>query len=98
MTAETNTCPLCGRPFGSDINEHHLIPKTFKGKGTITLHRLCHNQIHHYISEREMEKYYHTVERLLEHENVQKFVNWVKNKDPDFYIMTRDTKARNRKR
>jgi len=96
----TDTCPICDRELGQDINEHHLFPKTFKNKNfaTITLHRLCHDQLHHSITEREMLKYYHTVERLREHEDIEKFRNWVKNKHPDFYIMIRDTKNRNRQR
>ena len=45
-----------------------------------------------------MLKYYHTIERLLEHEEIQKFIKWVKNKDPEFYIKHKETKARKSKR
>ena len=84
-------------PAGS-CNEHHLIPATFKGKDTVTLHIGCHDKLHHVFSEKEMEHYYHTIERLLEHEEIQKFVIWVKNKPPEFYVKHKDTKERKRKR
>ena len=51
-------CPLCNRELGTEwIDEHHLIPKTFKGKETITLHRICHEKIHSTFSERELYNY-----------------------------------------
>lgn len=95
---ETKTCPICSRPLGNDVNEHHLIPRTFKGKDTITLHRICHDALHRLISEREMQHHYHTVERLLEHEGVLTFVAWVRKKDPDFYMSMEESKDRKRKR
>lgn len=92
-------CPLCGRemPEGSS-NDHHLIPSTFGGKEKITLHKVCHDKLHHTFSEREMEHYYHTVERFLEHEEIQKFVKWVRKQPDDYYSKHKDTKDRKRKR
>ncbi len=92
-------CPLCNRPMpDGSYNEHHLIPATFKGKKTVTLHNFCHSKLHHCFSEREMQHYYHTIERLLEHEEIQKFVKWVKKYPPDFISKNKDTKDRKRKR
>ncbi len=84
-------------PKGS-YNEHHLIPATFKGKEKIVLHKICHAKLHSAITEREMEHYYNTVERLLEHEEIQKFVKWVKKQPDDFYSKNKETKERKRKR
>lgn len=92
-------CPLCNRPRPEGTyNEHHLIPATFKGKEKISLHKICHEKLHHTFSEREMQHYYHTIERLLEHEEIQKFVKWIKKHPPEFYIQHKDTKDRKRKR
>lgn len=93
-----DTCPLCGRPLANSWNEHHLIPKTFKGKDTVRLHKICHSKIHSVFTERELFTYYHTIERILENEHMQKFVKWVSNKDPDFYQKTKDLNDRKRKR
>ena len=79
-------CPLCGRALvpGPTINEHHMVPRSHRGRDTVTMHRICHGKIHTVFSERELAAYYHTVERLLEHEEMRKFVNWVRKKDPEY--------------
>lgn len=93
-------CPICNRPMlmGSSVDEHHLIPKTFKGKETVLMHKICHNKLHTVFSEREMQHYYHTIERLLENEEIQKFIIWVSKKHPEFYDSNKDTKRRKSKR
>lgn len=93
------SCVICGRELGSvRVSEHHLIPKTFKGKDTIRIHDICHSKIHSAITERELQHYYHTVERLLEHDEIQKFIKWVVNKDIAFYNKNDETKHRYGKR
>jgi 5-methylcytosine-specific restriction endonuclease McrA len=94
----TEKCSLCNRPFGKHIEEHHLIPKTFKGKDLIKLHPACHRQIHIILSERELANYYNTIEKLLEHTEIQKFVKWISKKDPDFYVGVKDSTERKKKR
>jgi hypothetical protein len=96
---EPSTCPLCSRPLGSqNIDEHHLVPKTFKGTETSTMHRICHRKIHATFTERELLNYYHTAERLLENEEIQKFVTWVSKKPPEFYDGSKETTERRGKR
>ena len=93
-------CPICNRPMimGKSVDEHHLIPKTFKGKETVLMHKICHNKLHTVFTEREMFNYYNTIERLLENEEVQKFVIWVSKKHPEFYDTNKDTNRRKSKR
>ncbi len=92
-------CPVCKRPIPEGTyNEHHLMPATFRGKEKIRLHKICHEKLHHSLSEKEMQHYYHTIERLLEHEEIQKFVKWVKKQPPEFITKHKDTKARKRQR
>ena len=62
---------------------------------TQALHRICHRQIHALFSEAELEKSYATVEALLEHEEMRKFVAWVVKKPPGFFD---GTKRSNRRR
>lgn len=93
------TCPFCNRELGTvRIEEHHLIPKSKKGKDVVSIHGICHRFIHSAFSEKELAQYYHTIERLHEREEVQKFIAWVKNKEPGFYVSTKDSKDRKRKR
>lgn len=91
-------CPICKRTLGTIIDKHHLIPKTFGGKETVLIHKICHRKLHSCLTEREMVKYYHTIERLLENEHIQAFVKWVGNKEPNFYDSTKDTNQRRKKR
>jgi len=92
-------CPLCKRPMPEgSYNEHHLIPITFKGTEKVTLHIVCHDKLHHTLSEREMQHHYHTIERLLEHEEIQKFIKWVSKQPTDYYSHHKDTRDRKRKR
>ena len=78
-------CPICGRPIpASQQDEHHLIPKSKKGKITKTLHRACHRQIHALFTENELAKQYSSPEALLEHPEMKKFADWISKKPNDF--------------
>lgn len=92
-------CPICNRELIPENTEsHHLIPKTFKGRDTIDIHRMCHQKIHATFSERDLLQYYHTAERIAEHEEIQKFIKWISKKPPEFYDKNDDTQERKRKR
>jgi hypothetical protein len=94
-----DTCPLCRRLLGTQsIDEHHLVPKTFKGKETVTLHKICHRKVHSVLTERELANHYNTIQRLLEHTEIQKFVAWVAKKPPEYYSGSDETKVRKGKR
>lgn len=96
-----NRCPLCGRELidGPSVDEHHLVPRSRKkNNDTVTLHRICHQKIHSLFTETEIAKFYYTIDLLLGHEEIQKFVKWVQKKDPTFYDSSRDHKERKRKR
>jgi len=82
-------CPLCGRALGKvNVDRHHLVPKTFKGKEQYPIHKICHRKIHSAFTERELLQRYHTWEALLSHEDIRNFVDWVANKPSDFYTRT----------
>ena len=92
-------CCICHRPLGDVlIEEHHLKPKTFKGRDTVPIHKMCHQKIHATFSERDLLNYYHTADRIREHEEMQKFIKWIKRKEPGFYDKNNDTADRKRKR
>jgi len=103
-----NICPICKREMvnGPTINDHHLIPRTHGNRNKtaydkdnlVTIHVVCHDKIHHTFTETELLNYYHTVDRLVEHPEIQKFVKWVSKKDPEFIDRHKDTTARRRKR
>jgi hypothetical protein len=96
---ESTLCGICGRELGNiNIDKHHLIPKTFKGKETVLLHRICHRKIHASITERELANVYNTVDLICTHPEIDKFVKWVANKPPDYYSGSDETVSRKKKR
>lgn len=80
-------------PPGS-YSSHHLVPKSRKGRDTVELHHICHRKIHSIFSEKELADHYHTMERLLNHPEVAKFVKWVAKRPPGFYSKTVEKKKR----
>jgi hypothetical protein len=97
--AKMALCGICGRELGTvAIDQHHLLPKTFKGKETVPLHKICHRKIHATFTERELANHYHTLERLREHSEIQSFVKWVAKKEPGYYSGSDETVERKKKR
>lgn len=93
------TCPICHRELGvNNIDKHHLVPKTFKGKTAEPIHRICHRKIHATFTERELANHFNTWESLRSHEEIQKFVKWVQKKEPGYYDGSKETKQRKSKR
>jgi 5-methylcytosine-specific restriction endonuclease McrA len=82
-------CPLCGRPLGTqNIDRHHLVPRTFKGKEQFPIHKICHRKIHATFTERELLQAYHTWDALQGDADIRAFIDWVANKPPSFYTKT----------
>jgi hypothetical protein len=85
-------CELCGRE--NILTFHHLIPKCLHSnkwfKKNFTRNEMnqginickhdCHKEIHLLISEKEMGKYYNTLEKLLNHEKIKKYLKWITKK------------------
>jgi hypothetical protein len=83
-------CDLCERE--NVLTFHHLIPtclhtnKWFRKnyssselqKGINICQIDCHREIHRLIPEKELGKNYNTIDKLMEHEQVRKYINWIK--------------------
>jgi hypothetical protein len=91
----TGPCALCARE--TKLTKHHLIPRTrHKNKRnkrefdrafvkvTVGLCRPCHSQVHAVLTEKELERGFHTIESLREHPEVSKFVAWIAKKPAGF--------------
>jgi len=86
-------CVLCEREHL--LTFHHLIPKTLHKnkwfKKNFTKEQMnegidickddCHKQIHILISEKELGKSYNTVQKLLNHKEVKKYIKWLKERE-----------------
>ena len=83
-------CPLCDRVIPpSQRDAHHLVPKSKGGRHTEYMHRICHRQIHALFTETELAKQLNSVEALLAHPGIQRFMAWVKTKPEDLMERTR---------
>jgi 5-methylcytosine-specific restriction endonuclease McrA len=81
-------CALCQRD--RPLTFHHLIPKALHRRKRyartytkdelargIDVCRDCHDAVHRFLDEKELGERYHTVEALLAHPEVARFVAWV---------------------
>ena len=106
MNMDCIKCPICNREHGGEMQDHHLKPVTFKTRtkevydpnNLVRIHKMCHQKIHATFSEDELLRYYHTPERILEHEEMKKFVKWVSKKPAEFYDKNDDTQHRKKRR
>jgi hypothetical protein len=87
---KTGTCELCERE-NVETTRHHLVPRMRHNKKvkreigtdrnhTVPICRPCHAQLHALFTEKELEREYNTIEKLLEHPDVQKWLIWIKTK------------------
>jgi 5-methylcytosine-specific restriction endonuclease McrA len=86
---DNGRCALCGRELAEPYDEHHIVPKSRGGREKVELHRICHSKIHSVFNNRELQRYYNTIERLRKHPDIKKFVNWLAAKPPGFYKKNR---------
>lgn len=72
------SCKYCNRDISEDLIEyHHLIPKSKKGKITVTACKSCHEFIHRTWTNKELRDIYNTVESVVSSEKYQKFLKWL---------------------
>lgn len=90
-------CSICRRhiPISEYTEKHHLVPKSKKGKETILVCIDCADQIHNLFDIKELAREYNSLEKLLSHSSIQKWVSWVRKKKR-FGICMRRKKPRRR--
>lgn len=92
-------CPICDRAMWKDayVDKHHFFPKMYGGKKTEWVHKVCHRKIHSVFTEKELAKEYFDPNRLKQHPEMIKFIEWISSKSPDFYTKN-DTHRRKRRK
>lgn len=92
--APPNPCPLCRRP-NYHPSDHHLVPKCRGGKETATVCRDCHRAIHACFTNKELEREFSTVEKLLTNQTFAAMVLFISKQDGRVHIKaTKDQKRR----
>ena len=91
--AETR-CWLCERALGEQVEWHHPVPKSRKGRVTVPVHPICHRTIHANFDNKELARIGHDRDRLARDERLAGFLEWIAGKPPDFHVRTRTTQAK----
>ena len=89
---EATVCFLCGRALGRRVEWHHPVPKSRGGRNVVPIHPICHRTIHATLSNAELERGYASAAALRGHPEIAKFLDWVRDKEPDFHAPTRRRK------
>lgn len=74
-------CPFCRRPI-IRMMRHHTVPKSLGGKEKMDSCRDCHRAIHLCFTNRELEKEFNTVKKLLSRAKFRRMVEFIKGQDP----------------
>ena len=86
---DPQACWLCERPFDSLTEWHHPVPRSKKGKRKVAIHPICHEAIHRAYTNSQLARMGEDRTAILAHPDIAKFVEWVKDKPPDFHAPTR---------
>ncbi len=97
FAAPVVTCWLCRREMGSLTEWHHPIPKSRGGRERQPVHPICHRTIHLHFTNSELEKRYSSVESLLSHSEIKKFIEWIDGKPADFDAPTKTSSSQHRR-
>lgn len=85
-------CFLCGRPLGTRVEWHHPVPKSKGGRETVPIHPICHRIVHATFDNKALAAAFATPETLRAHPDIARFLDWVRDKPPDFHAPTRRRK------
>ena len=91
-----------------EVTKHHLIPRTRhankKNKKTFDrtevrtrlalFCRPCHKQVHAVLTEKQLERDYNTLESLKAHDEIAKFIEWIKDKPPGTQVTVRSNRKK----
>ncbi|WP_345719770.1 hypothetical protein [Qipengyuania polymorpha] len=66
------------------MQQHHPVPKSKKGRETVPVHPICHKTVHKIFTNAELSRFGDDRPRLLENEELARFLRWIADKPPDF--------------
>lgn len=90
-------CPICKRHIPPEYQEkHHLKPKSRGGKHKDTLFVCCScgDTLHQLFTNKELDKEYNTLEKILANEQIRKWIKWIRRKPDDFSVCMKTKKKR----
>jgi hypothetical protein len=86
-------CWLCCRSLGRRVEWHHPHPKSRGGRSVVPVHPICHRTIHANFTNAELARG-GEAGNLRSNPAVEKFLNWIADKPPDFHARTSQRRRR----
>lgn len=85
MNGDSNPdCWLCERPLGTQVQWHHPVPRSRKGRMTVPVHPICHKTIHKHFTNAQLARIGADREQLLASDDIRRFLAWIAGKPADF--------------
>lgn len=75
---------------GPSVDEHHWVPRSYGGRETAFLHRVCHRAVHARFSDSELARDYATAEQVRADPVMVRFVAWVRKRPPEYLDWPKD--------
>ncbi|MEH3104269.1 MAG: HNH endonuclease signature motif containing protein [Sphingomonas phyllosphaerae] len=85
-------CALCGRPLGSRVEWHHVVPRSEGGTDTVPLHPICHRAIHAAADNPALARA-GTLDAIRDIPALSRFLRWIADKPADFHAPTRHRRS-----
>ncbi|WP_341208250.1 HNH endonuclease signature motif containing protein [uncultured Sphingomonas sp.] len=82
------TCALCGRPLGTRVEWHHVVPRSEGGTDTEPVHPICHRAIHAAADNATLARA-GTLDAIRTIPALSRFLRWIADKPADFHAPTR---------
>jgi hypothetical protein len=79
------------------MSDHHLVPRSRGGQETIPVCLDCHNSIHAFFTNKELENSYNSVDDLLADEKFAKHIKWLSKQPIDKRFKTDRVKNKNKR-
>lgn len=90
-------CPICLHEYDRrQLTKHHLVPKSRKGRETVLICAACHKQIHVVFTEKQLERQFNTIEKLVAADEFKSWVKWIRKRKPTKRIRATRTSRRRR--
>ena len=80
------------------MSDHHVIPRSRGGKQKELICHACHKKIHATFDNRELEQEFNSVDMLISHPDIRKFVRWMRKQPPEFVPQSKESRERRRKK
>jgi hypothetical protein len=78
----------CAGDRSARSSNHHPVPKSRGGRGTVAIHPICHRTLHRTFSNAELAVFGDSTAAIRADPRIGRFIAWITSKPPDFHAPT----------